>query len=411
MSNLHHLPNFEDTQTAFAYKSDKELKKAKFLFQSMQIGPLVKIGTKLSPLIIKFKLPGKALIEKTLFEQFVGGASLEETNEICNRLEKHHVDAILDYGIEGGEYPDEQHEIATETFIKVIKHAASRKNTPFISIKVTGLVSLSLLENLNISIGNGYDGNIFDHMQSALHASDHKTKTQWNNLIERISKICDTASAAGIGVMIDAEETWLQDPIDYLVLLMMQKYNSKKPVIFNTIQLYRKDRYDFLVRSLQHAIAHGYLLGMKLVRGAYMEKERIRATEHGYESPIHPNKSKSDEDFDKSVNFCLKNHQNISFIIASHNENSNSKAASYIVGESISPNHPHIHFSQLYGMSDNLTFNLASNGFNTSKYLPFGPVDEVIPYLMRRAEENSSISGQTGRELSLIKKECNRRGI
>jgi proline dehydrogenase len=248
-------------------------------------------------------------------------------------------------------------------------------------------------------------------MPSKLNQANDKTLEQWNKLIKRISKICDVASEAGIGVMIDAEETWLQDAIDYLVLIMMQQYNLQKPVIYNTIQLYRTDRYAFLERSLQHAIDHGYILGLKLVRGAYMEKERLRANKMGYMSPIQPNKTSTDTDFDKSVSFCLKNHQYISCIVASHNEKSNSAAATYIIENKIAQNHAHIHFSQLYGMSDNLTFNLANSGFNTSKYLPFGPVDEVIPYLMRRAEENSSISGQTGRELSLIKKECLRRGI
>ncbi len=411
MSNPIIQPNFEDTQKAFAYKSDKQLQKAKFLFQTMQIAPLVKIGTKITPFIIKYNLPGKSLIEKTLFEQFVGGKNLEETNTICDKLQAYHVQAILDYGIEGGEYPDEKHEQATDTFIRVIQHASSRQNTPFISIKVTGLVSLSLLESLNISIGQSFDGNIFDHMQSKLDQSDAYTKSQWNKLLKRISKICDVASASGIGVMIDAEETWLQDAIDFLVLDMMMKYNVNKPVVYNTIQLYRTDRYQFLERSLQHAINHGYILGLKLVRGAYMEKERLRAAEMGYTSPIQCNKTATDADFDKSVSFCLENHQHISSIIASHNEKSNLAASGYILSNNIAPKHDHIHFSQLYGMSDNLTFNLADSGFNTSKYLPFGPVDEVIPYLMRRAEENSSISGQTGRELSLIKKECLRRGI
>ena len=411
MSPLSIRPNFEDTQKAFAYKSNKELKKSKYLFQSMQLAPLVKFGTKISPFIVKYNLPGKALIKNTLFEQFVGGATLEETSVVCNKLEKFRVQAILDYGIEGGEYSDEKYDIATNTFLQVIEYASKRKNTPFISIKVTGLVSLSLLEDLNVSIGKELHGNVFEDMATKLENVDKGIRIQWEKLISRIRKICDKATEAGIAVMIDAEESWLQDPIDYLVLMMMQRYNREKIVIYNTIQLYRTDRMNFLIRSFEHATFNNYLLGIKLVRGAYMEKERLRANNLGYTSPIHSDKSATDTDFNKAVLFCLSNNSKISSIIASHNEYSNLTAAEYMIKENITPSHPHVHFSQLLGMSDNLTFNLADSGFNTSKYLPFGPVDEVIPYLMRRAEENSSISDQTGRELSLIKKECNRRGI
>jgi proline dehydrogenase len=402
--------NFDNTRKAFAYKNDAELKKAMFLFNIMQWGPLVKIGSLLTPFLIKSGFPIKNLIKKTIFEQFVGGESLEKTSPVCEKLDKYHVDVILDYGIEGGEYTDDKYDEATQEFIKVIHYAALRKNIPFISIKVTGISSISLLEKLNLSIGKTEKKDIFTDFDILLSLLDESDKKDWEKLIVRMKLICGEALKTGIGVMIDAEESWIQDPIDYIASLMMKEYNQEKTVVFNTVQLYRTDRLAFLKDSAKHAEKNNYALGVKLVRGAYMEKESKRALKIGYANPIQISKKNTDNDYNLAVAFCLNHIAHIKTIVASHNEKSNLDAASFMI-EKQNPRHPNLHFSQLYGMSDNLTFNLADAGFNVSKYLPFGPLEEVIPYLMRRAQENSSISGQTTRELDLIKKECTRRSL
>jgi proline dehydrogenase len=410
MQNNNVQVNFDDTRKAFAYKNDVELKKAKFLFNIMQWGPLVKIGSLLTPFLIKSGFPIKKLIKKTIFEQFVGGESLEKTSPVCEKLEKYHVDVILDYGIEGGEYTDDECDEATQEFIKVIDYAALKKNIPFISIKVTGISSISLLEKLNLTIGKKEKKDSFIDFDIPLSLLNESDKIDWEKLIVRMKLICAEAHKTGIGVMIDAEESWIQDPIDYIARLMMKEYNLEKTVVFNTVQLYRTDRLAFLKDSAEHAEKNNYALGVKLVRGAYMEKETKRALKIGYTNPIQVSKKNTDDDYNLAVAYCLNNLSHIKTIVASHNEKSNLGAANFMIQKE-NPKHPNLHFSQLYGMSDNLTFNLADAGFNVSKYLPFGPLEEVVPYLMRRAQENSSISGQTTRELDLIKKECIRRNL
>jgi proline dehydrogenase len=403
--------NFDNTEKAFAYKSDRQLKKARFLFSAMQFAPLVKIGTVLTPWAIKSGLPVKGIIKNTLFEQFVGGESLENTDAVLNMLDGFNVQVILDYGVEGGEHSDEKYDEEVNTFMKVLSFSATRKNIPFISIKVTGLASSLLLEKLNVSIGKTSTDKLETALPIAIAALNQDDQNSWNRLLIRTGKICSHASTLGVGVMIDAEESWIQDPIDYISYLMMEKFNKEKIVVYNTIQLYRSDRLSFLKSSYDHAESNGYLPGLKLVRGAYMEKERKRAAELGYPSPIQINKSATDTDYNQALSIAFENINSGSVIVASHNEKSSLLAANLASKANISTNHPHLHFSQLYGMSDNLTFNLADAGFNVSKYLPFGPLDEVIPYLMRRAQENSSVSGQTSRELQLLNKECSRRGI
>lgn len=399
--------NFNDTEKAFAYKNNTALKKAYWLFQIMQVNWLVKIGTYVTPILIKLRFPIKKIIKKTIFNQFVGGEKLTDTDSVLNLLKQHHVDVILDYGIEGGEYGEGKYDHETEAFIQVIEFAGKQNNAPFISIKITGLVSSILLNKLNISNpGNGqFPETIFEKIDNLSESE----KYQWNKMISRVDRICTTAEKKGIGVMIDAEESWIQDPIDLIADLMMEKYNKSKFIVFNTIQLYRSDRLSFLKSSIKHAIDKEYKPAFKLVRGAYMEKERKRASALGYTSPIHTSKSNTDEAYDDAINHCFSIHSPICIVIASHNEESTMLAAKKLENNDI--NRAEVHFSQLYGMSDNLTFNLASNGFNVSKYLPFGPVADVIPYLMRRAQENSAIAGQTSRELYLIKKELDRRGL
>ncbi|MFN9665613.1 MAG: proline dehydrogenase family protein [Bacteroidota bacterium] len=389
--------SFENTQNAFAHLTDKELKNARFLFQSMSFPWLVQMGTRLTPFIMRTGLPVHGLIRKTLFKQFVGGETLEETAGVAKTLDSFGVKVILDYGVEGKE-GEEAFDTATEEFMRVIRYAATQTNIPFISIKVTGLARFGLLQTLNEA----------PRLRSGIH-DDEFERDEWNMVRERMYAICELAAEKQIGVLIDAEESWIQDPVDRLCIEMMQVFNKTAPVVYNTVQLYRHDRLAFLKMSHRIAKEKGFVLGLKLVRGAYMEKERARAREMGYDSPIQPDKAAADNDFNAAVRYCLENLSEMAVVIASHNEESNRLAAVTMDELGITHQHPRVHFSQLYGMSDHITFNMAKAGFAVSKYLPFGPIRDVIPYLMRRAQENSSVSGQTGRELTLIQRELQRR--
>ncbi|MEY4553116.1 MAG: hypothetical protein RL099_1444 [Bacteroidota bacterium] len=389
--------SFENTQNAFAYKSTKALKSAKLLFGFMGYPKLVQMGTRLVPVLLKAGLPIKGIIRNTIFKQFVGGETLAETIPVAQMLAEHGVDVILDYGVEGKE-GEESFDHATQVFIDVINHAATQKNIPFISIKVTGLASHELLQTLHEA----------PRLRSGIHDNEIELAA-WDRVRERMYAICEAAAEKNIGVLVDAEESWIQDPIDRLTIEMMAEFNKQKAVVFNTIQLYRHDRLHFLRISHQIAEAQGFVLGLKLVRGAYMEKERAVALEKNRQSPIQASKEATDADYDEAVRFCMDHIHSTAVIIASHNEQSNLLGAKLLDEMMLPHNHPHVHFSQLYGMSDTITFNLAKEGFNVSKYLPFGPIQDVIPYLMRRAQENTSVSGQTGRELLQLKRELARR--
>ena len=389
--------SFENTQNAFAYKSTKALKRAKLLFGFMGYPTLVQMGTRLVPTLLKAGLPIKGIIRNTIFKQFVGGETLAETIPVAQMLAEHNVDVILDYGVEGKE-GEESFDHATQVFIDVINHAASQKNIPFISIKVTGLASHELLQTLHEA----------PRLRSGIHDNEME-QAAWDRVRERMYAICEAAAEKNVGVLVDAEESWIQDPIDRLTMEMMAVFNTQKAVVFNTIQLYRHDRLHFLRISHQIAEAQGFILGLKLVRGAYMEKERAVALEKNRQSPIQISKEATDTDYDEAVRFCMDHIHSTAVIIASHNEQSNLLGAKLLDEMMLPHNHPHVHFSQLYGMSDTITFNLAKEGFNVSKYLPFGPIQDVIPYLMRRAQENTSVSGQTGRELLQLKRELARR--
>jgi len=390
--------SFDNTQNAFAYKSDKELKQAKTLFNTMGYQWLVGIGTRVTPLIVRGKLPIiDKLIRNTIFKQFVGGETLEETIPTAEKLGKFNVQVILDYGVEGKE-GEANFEQACQQFIKNIHYAATQPNVPYISIKLTGMARFGLLQTLHEA----------PRLRSGIHDNELEVE-EWNRVRERMYRICEVAKEKGIGVMIDAEETWIQDPIDRLAMELMQEFNTEKAVVYNTIQLYRHDRLDFLKLSHRIAKEQGFILAEKLVRGAYMEKERARAIAMEYQSPIQPDKESSDRDYDAAVAYCIENIEEIAVCIGSHNEKSNLLGAHLMDQKGIRHDHPHVHFSQLFGMSDHITFNLAKEGYNVSKYLPFGPMTDVIPYLMRRAQENSSVSGQTGKELYLIKRELERR--
>ncbi|MDR3714670.1 MAG: proline dehydrogenase family protein [Puia sp.] len=400
--------SFDNTENAFAYKSDKELKKAEFLFSSMGYSWLVNWGTKWTPWAIRAGLPVKGLIRDTIFSQFVGGETLEETAPVADRLGRYHVRVILDYGVEGGEEGEAGFDHACEEFMRVIDYAATQPNIPFMSVKVTGIARFGLLEKLDHSLDLN-PGPLMVRYRQAVETLTEEEKAEWARVGERMVRICREASDKRVGVLIDAEETWIQDPVDVLTILMMERFNRQRAVIYNTIQLYRHDRLGFLHDSLEAAEQRTFILGAKLVRGAYMEKERRRAEERGYASPIQPDKEATDRDYNEGVRFCIEHIGRIALILASHNEYSNLLATQLLVQRGVPVDHPHIHFSQLYGMSDHITFNLAKAGWPVSKYLPFGPIGDVVPYLMRRAQENSSVSGQTGRELGLIRKEIRRR--
>lgn len=396
--------SFDNTEFAFAYKTDKELRKAKLLFSLMGMGWLVKSGTRITPWLIKNHLPVNALIRNTIFKQFVGGETLPETARVADRLSQYNVQVILDYGVEGKE-GEESFDHAADEFIKVIQYAATQPNIPFMSVKVTGFIRFGLLEKLDAaSNGNsGVEGKIH------LEALNTEEKEEWQRAVNRLLRICEVAARNNVGVLVDAEETWIQDPVDAITMQVMEKYNKTKVVVYNTLQLYRHDRLQFLKESLEAAKRKDFILGAKLVRGAYMEKERKRAIEKNYPSPIQPDKESTDRDYDAAVEFCIENIDKLFLIVASHNENSNLYTTRLLQERNLPLNHSHVHFSQLLGMSDNITFNLARSGCSVSKYLPFGPLKDVVPYLMRRAQENSSVSGHTGRELQLIKNELKRR--
>lgn len=389
--------SFENTHNAFAYKSTADLKKAKFLISIIQSPIMVALATKLTPVFIKLGLPINGILRSTVFKQFVGGETLEESARTSKLLGSYGVQVILDYGVEAKEGED-NFDIVTEHIIEEIDFAATQNNIPFVSVKLTGIASHKLLENLNDA----------PRLRSGIHDSE-SDDAAWQRVRERMFVICDVAQEKGIGILLDAEETWIQDPIDRLAIELMSIYNKEKVIVYNTYQLYRNDRLHFLQLSHRIAKEKNFLLGAKLVRGAYMEKERARAQKNGYPSPIHIDKESTDHDFNAAALYCLENKETISLLLATHNEKSNLQIANNMQQLGIAHNSHQIHFSQLYGMGDHITFNMALMGYNVSKYLPYGPISEVIPYLMRRAEENSSVNGQTNNELLLLKKELKRR--
>lgn len=385
--------SFDNTQVAFQYKSNKQLKQANFLFSSMSSSMLTSLGINFTSIALKLKLPVEGIIKKTIFEQFCGGETLQEVAKTAAMLAQYNVDVCLDYGVEG-KSEEADFDAAVPEFIKAIQYAASQKNIPFIPIKLTGFARFGLLEQL--------------HAGTALSEAEQK---EYERVKDRIDAICSVANDCNLMILVDAEETWVQQPIDDLTDEMMEKYNRGKIVVFNTFQMYCHAKLAFLKASYEKAKSRGYILGAKLVRGAYMEKERARAAEMGYPSPIQPSKKACDEDYNKAVQFCLSHTDVIATFIGTHNEDSCYIAANLMKEQGLANDTEKVYFAQLYGMSDNMTFNLANEGYHASKYLPYGPVKDVIPYLMRRARENTSVKGQTGRELSLIKKELKRRKL
>lgn len=385
------LPKFDNTEIAFRYRSTAELKQARFLFSSMSSPTLTKAGMAFTKIAINLNLPIKGIVKKTIFRQFCGGETMEDAAVTADMLSEYNVGVILDYGVEGKE-GEAEFDKAVPEFVKAIQYAASKPNIPFISLKVTGFARFSLLEKI--------------HLEQPLTEAE---TAEWQRVHQRIDEICSTAHKEGVMVLIDAEETWIQHPVNELANTAMEKYNKEQAAVFNTFQLYTTGALPYLKTSYEVATSKGYILGAKLVRGAYMEKERERASEKGYPSPIQPDKAATDRDYNEAVHFCLQRIDHLAVFIGTHNEHSCYEAAKYMAEHHIPPQNHQVWFSQLYGMSDNISFNLADSGYRVAKYLPYGPVKDVLPYLMRRAEENTSVAGQTGRELTLINKELKRR--
>jgi len=383
--------SFDDTQVAFAAKDDAELQKSAWLFRIMSNSTIVDIGSHITQLALQIGLPVQTILKSTIYEHFCGGESLEESVPMVTALQAQGVSTILDYGVEAKEGQAEFDANLKEQ-LRAIAFADAHEAVPYVSCKITGYAPFSLLEKLTTGEPRtAEDEAALDRLRVRMHA------------------ICEAAARQQVCLYVDAEESWIQGAIDDIVGKLMARYNRDKPTVFNTIQLYRHDRLAFLKESHEKARSKGYVLGLKLVRGAYMEKERARAEELGYRSPIHEDKESVDRDFDAAVVYCIENIEDVAFCAATHNEKSCQLVVTKARAHGINLNHPHIHFAQLYGMSDHISFNLARAGFNASKYVPYGPVREVVPYLIRRAQENRSVSGQVGRELRLILAEIRRR--
>jgi len=382
---------FNNTQVAFSLKSDTELDRAYFLFKLIDNQPLVRIGTAVTNFAIKAHLPVEGLIRATVFDHFCGGVSETDCLPVVDKMFTKGVSSVLDYSVEGKE--DEAHfDDALQMTLKIIDFAKEKKAIPFAVFKPTGLGRFELYEKL----GEGQTLN-------------PEEQAEWERVEARFDLVCKTAFEKNIALLIDGEESWMQDAADALVTKMMQRYNKQKPIVFNTLQMYRWDRLDYLKKLHEKAKQEGFYIGMKLVRGAYMEKENKRAEEKGYPTPICAGKEATDKNFDAAVAYMIQHLDIMSIFAGTHNEESSYKLMELMQQNGIEKGDNRIWFGQLYGMSDNISYNLAANGYNNAKYLPFGPVRDVMPYLIRRAEENTSVAGQTSRELTLIKKERDRR--
>jgi len=385
--------SFENTEIAFRHSSNLDLKRAYWLFRVINVNFLVKIGPPITNFAVKIGLPIKGLIKATIFNHFCGGETIRECEKTIKSLHEGSVGTILDYSIEGED--DEQvFDNTCEEIIRTIRRAAKDKAIPITVFKVTGVGRFSLLEKLDAG--------------KSLSSAEQQ---EWGKVQKRVFEICDKAFSTGVPVMIDAEETWIQDTIDQLALDMMRRFNKEKAIVYNTYQLYRHDKLQSLKTDHEIAANEGFILGAKLVRGAYMEKERKRAEEMGYPSPIQPDKQSADKDYDAALNYCTDYITQIAFVAGTHNEESCRLLADLLNKKGIDHKNPHVYFSQLLGMSDNLSFNLANAQYNVAKYVPYGPIKAVLPYLFRRAQENTAIAGQMSRELSLIVKEVKRRRL
>ena len=383
--------SFNNLKVAFAYKSDADLKRAYWLFRLININFLVKIGPGITNTVLKMGLPIKPLIRATIYKHFCGGETIEQCTETINNLGKFGVGSILDYSVEG-HHNESDFDHSCAEIVKTVKHASGKKNIPFSVFKVTGVGRMDLLERVSSQV-------LLTEAEEA----------EFQRLKARVESICKTAADNNVRLFIDGEETWIQDAIDTMVDDMMLKYNKEKTLIFNTVQLYRHDRVAFMKENIAKARSGNYKVGYKLVRGAYMEKERERAATNGYPSPIQPDKAACDHDYNEAVKLCIDNIDMVAVCAGTHNEESSALLAKLMEEKGIANSDERVWFSQLLGMSDHISFNLANAGYCVCKYVPYGPVVSVLPYLFRRAAENTSMSGQMGRELSMITQEIERR--
>ncbi len=383
--------SFNNTQKAFSIKDDKSLYRSFLLFRLLHSPLVVKIGAWLTVVSLKLHLPIAGLVRRTIFRQFCAGESLEESKAVVEKLAGSGIGSILDYSVEGkGE--DEDFERTKNEIVSIINVAAGNRSIPYTCVKLTGVFPHHLLEKLDAG--------------RSLSAAE---RPHYHRAITRLSTICREAEMAGVPIYIDAEESWIQETIDRVTEEMMWKHNAKRAIVNTTIQMYRHDRLAYLEALIKEARKRDCFLGVKLVRGAYMEKENARAQQLGYASPIHAGKEAADKDYDAALELCLRNIDIVTLCAGTHNEASTLHLVRKMKELGLPSGHPHIYFSQLYGMSDNISFNLAEEGYNVTKYVPYGPVKAVLPYLIRRAQENSAIAGQMGRELKLIAEEMQRR--
>lgn len=383
--------NLQNIEKAFQYKSISDLKKSYWLFKMINYPTLVKIGKWKLNFALKIGFPIKWIVKPTVFKQFCGGETIEECQKTINTLGKYNVKTILDYSKEGAEN-DISFEETKNEIISTIEKAKVEKNISFAVFKMTGIAEFNILEKASKST-NLRNEDLIKYQKTKQHTQE----------------ICEKSYQEDIPIFIDAEETWIQSAIDNLAYEMMLKFNQNKTIVFNTLQLYRNDRIEYLKNIINKAKRDNIKLGFKLVRGAYMEKERERAVKLNYPSPINNTKQDTDNIYNEAIKICIENIDIVSICIATHNEESTLYALDLMAKSNISSNDNRIHFAQLLGMSDNISFNLSNEGFNASKYVPYGPVKDVMPYLIRRAQENTSVAGQTGRELSLISNEIKRR--
>lgn len=384
---------FNNTENAFILKSDAELNRAHFLFKMIGNPSLVKVGTSLTNFALKLHLPVEGLIRKTVFDHFCGGINEQDCLKVVDKMYAKGVSSVLDYSVEGKE-EEEQFDAALAMTLRTIDFAKASQAIPFAVFKPTGLGRIDLYEKVGAKL--------------TLNSSE---QSEWNRVVARFEKVCQYAFDKDVTILIDGEETWMQDAADQLVERMMELYNKEKALIFNTLQMYRWDRLDYLKSLHERAKLKGYHIGMKLVRGAYMEKEAKRAEEKGYKNPICSSKQATDDNFNAAVSYMMEHIESMAIFAGTHNEDSSYLVMKLMIEKGLSKDDKRIWFGQLYGMSDNISYNLAAAGYNIAKYLPFGPVRDVMPYLIRRAQENTSVAGQTGRELSLIIAERNRRKL
>lgn len=383
--------SFENTKVAFQSKTDFELKKSFWLFKLVGNNFIVKWSPLLLKIALFLRLPIKGIIKKTIFSQFCGGEFIHDCEKSIITLAQYKVKTILDYSVEG-QINEADFEQVTNEIIKTIHRAKGDENIPFAVFKISGLGRFNILEKV-----------------SANHSLSDSETLEFNQIKNRVKRICQKAFDLNVNIFIDAEESWIQNTIDHLATSMMRLFNKEHVIVYNTLQMYRWDRLAFLKQSYADAENGNYHLGLKIVRGAYMEKERKRAEEFGYPSPIQKDKKSCDQDFDLALSYCINHIDKISICAGTHNEKSTLKLVELMTKNNVLKDDNRVYFSQLLGMSDHISFNLAKQGYNVVKYMPYGPVKEVLPYLIRRAQENTSIAGQTSRELTLIIQERNRR--